>query len=231
MFNLYDCTTRQRKLWVGEQLPEKLQTLEKKKIVNELATTLRKTNVQHNDELLLLFVECVYDIKIRIFDAALNQWVDSEALDPTHTNVISLYYTGDHYEYKRLGEIMIEVAEKEKKTIEQDHLEKANALYEKKKEDGPVDMTDDTTREQLRKAYEKYGRLRGGDPFLSSLQLLSLALDRRAWTPDIDEANWHIYTFRKIKKMPLSLYKEETEEVKGVHSKCVFTVSAYSRYF
>ena len=77
-------------------------------------------------------------------------------------NLSQTYFDGKGN--KTLEELTIEQFEKEEKRIEQDHLEKANALYEKKKkEDGPIDWNSDITKKQFENFGLNVADFKGGD--------------------------------------------------------------------
>ena len=69
--------------------------------ITKLATILKKNKEWVDDaELVVLFIECVYDIKIRYYHEQMNQWLfGSGDVDPRGSRVINLYYTGSHYRW------------------------------------------------------------------------------------------------------------------------------------
>ena len=73
---------------------------DQKKQVTMLAATIQKVNEWVDDvDVVRLFIECMYDIKVRVFNGFAKKWHCGEDVDPKGRRVITLYYTGSHYRW------------------------------------------------------------------------------------------------------------------------------------
>ena len=84
----------------GQQLPKLYPVEDQKKQVTKLAATIQKVNEWVDDvDVVRLFIECMYDIKVRVFNGFAKNWHCGEDVDPKGRRVITLYYTGSHYRW------------------------------------------------------------------------------------------------------------------------------------